>query len=318
MLSLIATHPLPDSDGAHAPRVLLTEDDWRTVQDLAHADRLPDPGKILKGDARLPGRHRPLSEEERRVVKALGRTRPAVVMWACSDGDWIEAVALCHAWGHGSEASWLMDHPANKSRQAAADAALVTAVECTDMPLLDWALSFGASPNQNTTAAADAPNEPLLHALMIEGEDETTVAMVDKLLRAGADPLRPDRHGHPFLHEVCLELATMRCLLAHHNTPEVLNATDSSGATALHQAAQSCGVQDGMLFLLAAGADPTIRDHAGRTPRDILVQQLAIMNGGTNAAMKAEAATELAQWDRALLEHAAASGASAPPRARRL
>eukprot|EP00761_Pharyngomonas_kirbyi_P006727 gb/GECH01006735.1/.p1 GENE.gb/GECH01006735.1/~~gb/GECH01006735.1/.p1 ORF type:complete len:361 (+),score=80.75 gb/GECH01006735.1/:1-1083(+) len=82
-----------------------------------------------------------------------------------------------------------------------------------------------------------------------------------------------------------LEMVLDHCAPEHLGS--LINATDDTGATALHMAAQP-GVAYGVTkALVRRGADPTIKDHTGRTPvhicgehRRTIVAKFLIRNGG--------------------------------------
>lgn len=61
-------------------------------------------------------------------------------------------------------------------------------------------------------------------------------------------------------------------VLMYHMGEQVLNTRHDVGRTLLHLGA-SCGREEVVRFLLVAGADPTIKDNKGRTPRRLAVKK---------------------------------------------
>lgn len=94
------------------------------------------------------------------------------------------------------------------------------------------------------------------------------VRVVRQLLAAGADVNRPDVYRWTPLMRAVYERrpAVVAALLNH---PQVaVNAVSDQGSSALHLAA-IVGERGSVVELIEHGADPGLRDHAGRTPADI-------------------------------------------------
>jgi ankyrin repeat protein len=94
--------------------------------------------------------------------------------------------------------------------------------------------------------------------------------VVALLLERGADPtIAMNCHTTPLMIG-CGYGGTevVRCLLAHPSAAATMNRTDNRGRTALRYACQS-GRGEVVRLLLKHGADPTIADSDGTTPRAI-------------------------------------------------
>ncbi|GMT18989.1 hypothetical protein PFISCL1PPCAC_10286 [Pristionchus fissidentatus] len=146
----------------------------------------------------------------------------------------------------------------------------------------------------------DVEGTPLLHSLLISSQ----LSMASTLLSLGASPLSRDVHGRTAAHIVCSrdDVAAARMLLrttreaglfeerddggrsplltavwaGHYSIASFLlevanvdpNAVDKQGASSLSVAVQ-LGHRELVHLLLRLGADPSIRDKAGRTAHDV-------------------------------------------------
>jgi ankyrin repeat protein len=102
-----------------------------------------------------------------------------------------------------------------------------------------------------------------LHHAAVAGQEETVVFLLSKGARAST---RDSGGETPFM-SACRggRIGVVR-LLFQQLGPHALIERDDTRATALHYAAYQ-GREEMVRFLLFAGADPTITDTAGRTPR---------------------------------------------------
>jgi ankyrin repeat protein len=104
-----------------------------------------------------------------------------------------------------------------------------------------------------------------LHYAAMWGHEE----MVNFLMGQGAQANSKDEDGTTPFMWACGEgrLGVVRLLLQHIG-PEALHERDERGMTALHWACVK-GRGEVVRALLIGGADPTVTDSRGRTPRDI-------------------------------------------------
>lgn len=103
-----------------------------------------------------------------------------------------------------------------------------------------------------------------LHYAALRRDNEESVAL---LLTHGAQKtIRDQMHWTPFMM-ACLRghLGSVR-LLVHHMGGQGLDDKDLDGHTALHLASER-GRKEVVTFLLLSGADPTILNNKGKTPR---------------------------------------------------
>jgi ankyrin repeat protein len=112
----------------------------------------------------------------------------------------------------------------------------------------------------NTTAAR---GRTALHYAAGWGYEEVAALLLDK----GAHANSRDQYGTTPLMRACVNgnLSVVRMLLQHRQGQGLQERSDR-GWTALHNAASS-GHEEVVRFLLLAGADPTITNNEGRTPR---------------------------------------------------
>lgn len=93
-----------------------------------------------------------------------------------------------------------------------------------------------------------------------------------RLIAAGAEVDAQDRYGLTALHWAIARQApeVAKVLIT---AGAAVNAQHKDGGTPLHVAAE-CAVEPALVrLLLQAGADPTLRDGAGRTPADLAEQE---------------------------------------------
>jgi cytohesin len=115
----------------------------------------------------------------------------------------------------------------------------------------------------------DLDGDTALHLAAYNGHEEA----VAFLLGQGAQANSRKRGGKTLFQMACQEgqLGVVRLLLQHMGE-DALQQTDGRGWTALHYAAE-WGCEEVVRFLLFAGADPTITDNQGRTPRALIGSQ---------------------------------------------
>jgi ankyrin repeat protein len=103
-----------------------------------------------------------------------------------------------------------------------------------------------------------------LHNAAPQGREEVLALLLDK----GADANSRDDDGMTPLMWACDndDLGVVKMLVQHLGDQGLDERDNLSGWTALHRAADA-GYNQLVRFLLLAGADPTITDNEGRTPR---------------------------------------------------
>jgi ankyrin repeat protein len=108
-----------------------------------------------------------------------------------------------------------------------------------------------------------------LHMAAIGGHEETAAFLISQ----GAECSSRTAVGVTPLMFACRQgrLGVLRLLLQHIG-PEALQERDENGMAALHWACEK-GRGEVLRALLLSGADPTITDHEGRTPRDIAEEE---------------------------------------------
>lgn len=152
-------------------------------------------------------------------------------------------------------------------------------------------------------ASARGSSRPVSAERLIQAAQKGAVDAVEAMLDSGADPgMRSSRGGRTALHEAASfgNADVARLLIARGTDPSPrdddgltplhcaaldlvgragaarllvdagvdLDAVDRNGATALHMMA-TFGHDEAIRTMLAAGADPTIRDAEGSVPRDL-------------------------------------------------
>jgi ankyrin repeat protein len=140
------------------------------------------------------------------------------------------------------------------------DRPLVLAAEHGHLRVASLLIERGANINAHTGWM----NRTALHCAAQRGHEDVVAFLLSKGAHTnvrsynGVTPLlRACDYGH-----LCVVKMLVQCMGA-----QGLDDEDSDGWTALHYAAYS--VHEGMVrCLLLAGADPTITDNGGRTPRD--------------------------------------------------
>ena len=113
----------------------------------------------------------------------------------------------------------------------------------------------------------DGPPDLAAQAALIEAAKSGNVNQLHEALEAGADPNLRDEAGETLLHWLARN-PDVEAFFWYFDRADHPNARNNAGQTALHVAAEMdnpAAVSD----LLAAKADPCIRDGQGRLPFDI-------------------------------------------------
>jgi ankyrin repeat protein len=119
----------------------------------------------------------------------------------------------------------------------------------------------------NINATGDG-GDTALHLAALWGHYEVLALLLDK----GAETNSRDHYGHtPFMRACFNDHLGVVNMLYQHMQGQGLDDRSDSGWTALHYAAR-CGSEEVVRFLLLAGADPTITNNEGRTPRALAEQ----------------------------------------------
>ena len=152
-------------------------------------------------------------------------------------------------------------------RQLVSKGASLSATGKDDVTLLEWALLQQSKPALTALLAAGAnPSQPgtggktVLH-LAAEANDPSYLQL---LLQHGADPNAPNGVTQaPPIDAALMNMSDtpFNLLLQYHADP---NRADRMGDTPLHVAAEVHKTEC-ILKLLAVGADPTLRNKAGKT-----------------------------------------------------
>jgi ankyrin repeat protein len=139
------------------------------------------------------------------------------------------------------------------------DSPLIGAAAYGQLGVARLLIARGASINATGHEGSTA-----LHYAVPHGHEEVLAL----LLRKGAHANTRDQYGMTPLMRACDNgYLGMVKMLVQYLGDQGLNERDNlSGWTALHRAADG-GHNELTRFLLLAGADPTITDHEGRTPR---------------------------------------------------
>jgi ankyrin repeat protein len=113
-------------------------------------------------------------------------------------------------------------------------------------------------------------------SLAARGCTEAALAYIQRFEQEQSDKLASDANGSTYLHMVAesggCSAELIQGLVSMGLTP---NAANRDGDTPLHVAAR-CGHVDICRALVAAGADPLVRNGKNRKPRD----QLKVRGGG--------------------------------------
>jgi ankyrin repeat protein len=127
----------------------------------------------------------------------------------------------------------------------------------------------------NIDATGRYDGKTALHRAVEGGAEEVVALLLDK----GAHANSRDEGGGTLLIDACDKghLGVVKVLVQHMGGHE-LAARDQYGKTALHYAGYN-GHEEVVRFLLLAGADPTITDNDGRTPRIFAEEDHGHRNG---------------------------------------
>ena len=151
------------------------------------------------------------------------------------------------------------DGPSRKGTPLIAAAALSAGPR--DMqPIIEALLTAGADVNQ----ADDSGQTPLMSAVEVSG-----LKSVRRLLQAGAKVDATDSRGRGVLHRVNSYTGYAQVLELLLKRGANVNLRDREGQTPLHRAVSERAMGT-IATLVEHGADPTLADAAGKTPRDLV------------------------------------------------
>lgn len=178
-------------------------------------------------------------------------------------------------------------------RRSDAETALLRACRQPDHATLAALLARTKSAGRVKGFDVDAPHGTVRAAALAVTSASGDAESVKLLIDAGASISRVDANGRgPLWHAASRGHASVVHLLAsslkhcddeHARLSDTLNAADVAGATPLHAAAR-VGARAVVSSLLEHGADATIRDAKGHTPR-----RVALAHGFTAAAAQLDA-----------------------------
>jgi hypothetical protein len=120
----------------------------------------------------------------------------------------------------------------------------------------------------NINATGDGGNTAL-HWTAVQGHEEVVALLLEK----GAHANTRDNYGRTPLMLACVNghLGVVKVLVQHMGGQGLADRSNASGRTVLHFAA-CLGHEEVVRCLLLAGADPTITENRGRTPRALAEQ----------------------------------------------
>ncbi len=200
-------------------------------------------------------------------VGIVFRERRPRIYFAAQAGD-TNSLAKYLARGSNVNAAVISDHYGYENAPL-----LHIAVAGGHPEAVEFLLKQGANPNQ-----FDSHGDSPLCCAIGRGRDDISIQTVRMLIKAGADSNLP--FGSKYHHTPLIEAA----LFAQPEIVEILlregadvRGTNSIGQTALHFSGQSLLIAG---MLVAAGADPNVRDVDGETPAGH-----ALRNGYTNTAL---------------------------------
>ena len=161
-------------------------------------------------------------------------------------------------------ASILLERGADLNYRGAWDspALVIAATRAYSAEMTELLLRFGAKPD-----AMDARG----HTSLYEVATSYAFDVLETLIRAGANVNFRAQDGSTPLHQAAArnthaDARAIRILVQHGAK---LDAQDNQGFTPLHAALERT-MSTAALALLDLGADPTIRDHAGRMPVELI------------------------------------------------
>ncbi len=168
---------------------------------------------------------------------------------------------------------------------------------------LDRILTTGTTPLLRAAKALDAP---AIRLLLAKGADLTltnSLAMTPTMVAAGLGSVDADTRGFYLTEDVQQRsIASLTVLLEAGGD---INAKDSRGLTALHEAAR-WGWNDVVTFLVSHGADLNAKDARGNTPVD---SALGKAGGNSRGGARIDVHEDTAALLRKLIADAAPAAA---------
>lgn len=145
-----------------------------------------------------------------------------------------------------------------EARDSVGDTPLLSAVCFDHLPLVEWLLEHGANPN------AEAGNGSPCLMTAVESESDNAVEIVDRLIRAGADPHTVGRNGWTALHMAGVRgnLQKAERLIRAGADPNTRASVDAEETPLMLAACQ--GHAEVVQLLIAHGGDAALRDTLHR------------------------------------------------------